>query len=137
MERYIVLDTNCLLQSISRKSRYYPIWQSFVGGEYILCITTEILEEYEEIIAQQTSPIVAKIVLETILKAPNILRVDATYRFRLIESDPDDNKFVDCAIVSNAEFIVSDDKHFNVLDTIPFPKVIVKKTEVFLQECCS
>lgn len=130
----IVLDTNCLLQSLSRRSSFYDVWQSFVLGKYILCVTTEILEEYEEIISSHMSPIAAKLAIEMILRAKNVLRVDAQYRFHLIEADEDDNKFVDCAIVSNAEYIVSNDKHFDVLKTIPFPHVEVKKLSEFQNE---
>ena len=53
MSRRIALDTNCLLQAISRRSRFY--------------------------------------------RANNVVRVDARFRFGLIEANPDDNKFVDCA----------------------------------------
>lgn len=44
----IVLDTNCLLMSLSRRSPYYPFWREFVDGKYTLCVTNEILSEYEE-----------------------------------------------------------------------------------------
>jgi len=43
----------------------------------------------------------------------------------------DDNKFVDCAIVANADFIVSEDNHFNILKEIPFPHIRVIKLEDF------
>jgi len=42
--------------------------------------------------------------------------------------------FVDCAIVSGAECIVSNDSHFNVLASIPFPSVHVKCLDKFLSE---
>lgn len=132
--KHIVLDTNCILQSISERSRYHKIWNDFLLGRYVLCVTTEILEEYEEIIGQKMSPFVAKIVIDIILRANNVLRVDAQYRFQLITADVDDNKFVDCAIVANAEFIVSDDAHFDILKQIPFPKVCVKKIAEFYEE---
>lgn len=80
------------------------------------------------------SPFVAKIVIDIILRANNVLRVDAQYRFQLITADVDDNKFVDCAIVANAEFIVSDDAHFDILKQISFPKVNVKKIAEFYEE---
>ena len=134
MDRLIVLDTNCLLQSISQRSKYYNVWESFILGKYILCVSTEILEEYEEIIASHMSPLAAKLAVEMILRANNVKRVDAQYRFGLISVDEDDNKFVDCAIVGNAKFIVSDDKHFNVLKDIPFPHVEVKKLSEFQKE---
>ena len=93
MNRRVVLDTNCLLQSISRKGRYYRVWRAFLDGEYDLCITTDILEEYEEIIGRYTSPLVGRMLVEAILRASNTLRVDAHFRFGLIVSDPDDNIF--------------------------------------------
>lgn len=46
--RVVVLDTNCLVQSISQRSNYYPVWKCFINGEYDLCVSSEILEEYEE-----------------------------------------------------------------------------------------
>lgn len=134
MKRVVVLDTNCLLQCISRHSYYYRVWEDFVMGKYILCVSNEILEEYEEIISAHMSPLAGKILIETILRANNVLRVDAQFRFNLITADPDDNKFVDCAIVGNAEYIVSDDSHFNVLASIPFPHVDVKKLKQFHEE---
>lgn len=57
--------------------------------------------------------------------------MDAHYRWNLITKDPDDNKFVDCAIFANADFIVSDDKHFNELDSVEFPKVLVVRLDDF------
>jgi putative PIN family toxin of toxin-antitoxin system len=135
--KYVVLDTNCLLQSLSQRSSFYCVWEAFIAGKYILCVTTEILEEYEEIIASHMSPSVAKLAIEIILRANNVKRVDAHYRFGLITADEDDNKFVDCAIVSNANYIVSDDKHFNILQTIPFPHVEVKRLIEFSAEIAS
>ena len=62
----IVLDTNCLLASISRRSDAYPVWKGFQEGRYTLCVTNEILEEYEEMIAKMASAEVAtNVVLRT------------------------------------------------------------------------
>jgi len=133
-KKHIVLDTNCLLQALSERSKYYDVWESFVLGQYVLCVSTEILEEYEEVISSHMSPLAAKLAVEMILRAKNVLRVDAQFRFHLITADEDDNKFVDCAIVANAEYIVSDDRHFDVLSTIPFPRVEVKKLIEFQKE---
>ena len=43
--------------------------------------------------------------------------------FELLPADEDDNKFVDCAIAADAEYIVTNDKHFNPLKDILWPKV--------------
>lgn len=53
----------------------------------------------------------------------NIELITPYYRFGLIQADADDNKFVDCTIAANAEYLVSNDSHFKVLEEIPFPKV--------------
>ena len=132
--RVVVLDTNCLIQSISRRSNYYPVWRSFINGEYYLCVSSEILEEYEEVIGRLMSPLATKIVLEAILKAPNTRRLDPHFRFRLIEKDPDDNKFVDCAISAGADYVVTEDAHFRILETIPFPSVYVIRLDDFMKE---
>ena len=134
MNRYVVLDTNCLLQSLSRRNKYYNVWESFLQEKYVLCVSNDILEEYEEIIASHVSPVAARIAIETILRANNVLRVDAQFRFGLIEADVDDNKFVDCAIVANADYIVTEDSHFNVLKTIPFPKIEIIRIQDFSRE---
>lgn len=41
--------------------------------------------------------------------------VQPSYQFRVISSDPDDNKFVDCAIVANADFVITNDSDYTVL----------------------
>ena len=70
-------------------------------------------------------------VIEIIKQAPNSFPVDAHFHWNLITQDPDDNKFVDCAIVANADFIVSEDRHFKELESVKFPKVIVVRLKEF------
>ena len=52
----------------------------------------------------------------------------------MITQDSDDNKFVDCAIIANADYIVSEDAHFKVLETILFPKMNVITLDSFMKE---
>ena len=49
----------------------------------------------------------------------------------LIQSDSDDNKFVDCCITANAQYIVSNDRHFDILKQIDFPHVNVISAKEF------
>lgn len=127
----IVLDTNCLLASLSRRGAYFNIWRGLQEGKYTLCVSNEILEEYEEIIAQKTNSVIASNVVQTLLNAPSVELIDAFFRFDLIKNDPDDNKFVDCAIAGNATFVVSNDSHFDVLKEIDFPKLTLKNLREF------
>lgn len=93
----IVLDTNCLLASLSRHGKYYPVWNGLQTGKYVLCLSNDILEEYEEIIGHKTTPEVARNVVGLLLKSKNVEFVTPYFKWRLIEADHDDDKFVDCA----------------------------------------
>ncbi|MBQ8713917.1 MAG: putative toxin-antitoxin system toxin component, PIN family [Prevotella sp.] len=130
----IVIDTNCLIMAISSRSAYHKIWQAFIAGDYYLCISNEILEEYAEVIARNISLNVARYVIYTIMERKNVKQITPFYKWNLIDADPDDNKFVDCAIAANAKFIVTEDHHFDVLKEIDFPSVDVINIDNFLRE---
>ena len=123
--RRIVLDTNCLLMCISPNSPYHQIWTDFVEGRVAWCVSTEILSEYMEILEQKTNSWFAEAIVNAIVNNEATVRVSPTFFFNLIQADPDDNKFVDCAVCSNAEYIVSNDAHFRVLKQIGWPKLSV------------
>ena len=119
----IVLDTNCLLASLSRNQEEYIIWKSLQEGRFNLCVTNEILDEYVEVLQRNISPTIAENVMFLMLNLDNLIFVDTYFKFNLITADPDDNKFVDCAIAANAEYIVTNDKHFKELEIVDFPRV--------------
>ena len=93
---------------------------------------TEILNEYFEIMQRLINLEVAEYVIKTIINSSFVQFIDPYYHFGLIEADPDDNKFVDCAIAANAQFIVTNDHHYNVLHQIDFRKVNVINIDDFL-----
>lgn len=123
--RRIVLDTNCLLQALPSRSPYHKIWSEILAGHVSLCVNTEILNEYEEIIARKTNADIAHNVVEAIARLHTTEFLNVYYHFRLIEADADDNKFVDCAVAANAEYIVTNDAHFDILKQIDWPKLTV------------
>lgn len=125
------LITNSLIQSIPRRSR--PIWSSFFDGTNELCVTTEILEEYEEILERLVNIQIAKYTIELIVNSSSTIFVTPYYNFNLIKGDSDDNKFVDCAIAANAKFIVTEDRHFDILKSYTFPRVEIVSLDNFLE----
>ncbi len=121
----LVIDTNVILVSISSKSKYHWIFEKIIDQKIILNVTEAILYEYEEIISKKFNSNVAKYFIRTILLLPNVKFIKIFFEWNLIDSDKEDNKFVDCAICSNADFILTEDNHFNILKKIEFPKVNV------------
>ena len=127
----IVLDTNCLLPSIFSHSPYHWVWDLFCEGRFVLCFSTEILQEYEELLSDFYSPEISDSIIQTILNATNIEQVIPYYKWNLISADPEDNKFADCALNAGADYIVTNDRHFNVLKSLGFPPVKVADIESF------
>lgn len=132
--RRVVLDTNCLLQSLPSKSPYHHVWEQVLKGSVVLCVNTEILNEYEEILSVKTTKEIARNVVEAIARLSTTYYQETYVHFGLIEQDVDDNKFVDCAIASNAEYIVTNDAHFSILRCIPWPKVSVIALQEFAKQ---
>ena len=127
----VILDTNILLVSISSKSKYHWIFSTLLHGKYELYVTNEVLLEYEEIISSKYSEEVAKDVIRTLLHLENVVLMTPFFKWDLIAEDKDDNKFVDCYLISNGDVLVSNDRHFDGLKEIDFPKVTVIKIDEF------
>jgi len=127
----VVIDTNVLLVSIARSSKYRWIFDLILKGKVELLLSNEIMNEYFEIIAMKADGVVAQHVINALLLLPNVTKIDIYYHWNLIAEDSDDNKFVDCAVAGNAAFIVSEDKHFRNLSSIGFPVVKVLSIEDF------
>ncbi len=128
----IVLDTNVLLAALPKVSRFRAIITALFSEKFELVVSTAILLEYQEILSRKTNTIVANNFLEFLTKLPGVVRVDTPFTWGIIEVDPDDNKFVDGALACNADYIVTNDGYFNILKTLPFPRVNVISAEEFL-----
>jgi putative PIN family toxin of toxin-antitoxin system len=127
----IVLDTNILIACIGRRSPFRWIFDAVIDGRIRLVVTTDILFEYQEVLARKTNVIVSESVVNFIAVNPFTEFVNVHFKFELISMDPSDNKFVDCAIAANADYIVSNDSHFQILKSTDFPKVQVLTVKEF------
>ncbi len=128
----VVLDTNIILASISKRSPYRLVLDNFKNKAYELCVSTEILFEYEEKLTEIFSPFVARLFLESLSDRLNVKSVNVFYKWNLIYPDLDDNKFVDCAIAANVDYLVTNDKDYNSLKKLPFPKLVVLNIDEFI-----
>ncbi len=122
MRLKIVLDTNAIITALPLWSKYRIVLDALVDDVYDAVVTTEIFMEYEEKIREKFDQETADLNLDILRLLPNVFVQETWFQFNLISQDPDDNKFVDCALAANANFIVTNDKHFNVLKTWDFPR---------------
>ena len=128
----IVLDTNVLINSFLKKSKNYWIWKALENQKLTLCVTTDILLEYEEIITRRyNDALLATFVLDALQSMPSLIYIRKDIFFRLIPQDQDDEKFVDCAIAVSADYIVTNDRHFKPLKKLPFPILKIVNEDEF------
>ena len=119
----LVVDTNIMLASVGTAAPYRWLFDALLQEKCHLLVTTEILLEYSEVISSRTKSAVAQNVLETLVNLSSCERITAHFHWNIIFTDPDDNKFVDCAIAGNADYIITNDRHFQILSEIDFPRV--------------
>lgn len=114
----VVLDSNVLLVAIGKKSRFHPIWRAFLLARYQVVLTDEIILEYTEILHEHA--------------APDAVYKRIYYNWHAITGDADDNKFFDAAVAANADYLVTNDAHFNEAKKLSFPKVSIVSADEFL-----
>ena len=129
----VVIDTNILLVSVSRRSKYNWVYQALLQGRFQLAVTQDILLEYEEKIGFHWNEQAALDVSRSLTELPNVLFTNIHYQLNLITADDDDNKFVDCAFAANADYIITHDHHFNTLKTVAFPRIPIVDIHQFKQ----
>jgi len=113
----VCLDTNVFAQLFSPHSPFPQILDGFIHGRFELLVSTEILLEYEEVVVREFSPQrwnrIWTLVQRIDTHHKTVIQVAPHFRFQVISVDPDDNKFVDCAITGGAELLVTSDRHFS------------------------
>ena len=127
----VVLDCNILVISLTSRSPYHNIYQKLITGQFKLAVTTEIVLEYHEIIQQKYGIDTANVFVALLAELPNVQFITTYYQWQLITADPDDNKYCDCAVASRSDYLVTEDKHFTILQNIRFPPLNVISVDAF------
>ncbi|MCB9033396.1 MAG: putative toxin-antitoxin system toxin component, PIN family [Chitinophagales bacterium] len=117
----VVVDTNIILSSIYIKSKAHSIIQKLFEGKYELYISNEILLEYEEKLQQNFNKTIANNFITSLLILPNVIKIEPLFKSDILK-DKDDNKFLDIYYTSKSNYLVTNDKDFNIIKNITFPK---------------
>jgi len=132
----VILDTNVFVSGIFFTGPPYQILKAWHNGKLKLVITPEILEEYQRVGAvlneQFPSIDLGKILEMITVKAP---MVHAQSLPEAVCIDPDDDKFLACALGSKSKLIVSGDKH--LLRVSGFREIRVLKPREFVDKYLS
>ena len=98
--------------------RFRAIVVALMDGRIELAVSTPILLEYEEVADAMYGREFAREVMSFLTlasSAGSVRQCDPRFHFRLIVADPDDDIFADCAITAAADYIVTEDRHFEAL----------------------
>ncbi len=115
----VCIDTCVLLQAAKAGHPSHVIFEAWFQRQFRWAVSNEILTEYQEILVRhsgvhrwnQLSKVFS--LAETV--GDLLVKVQPAYRFQVVTTDPDDNKFTDCAITANADYVITDDTHFKSL----------------------
>ena len=128
----IVLDTNIFISALGWKGgNEYNLVQKCFRKELTLICSPEILEEFKVVSLRPKfgfSPEEIDEFISALIEISEI--VEPEEQFKIIASDPDDNKFLDAAVAGKAKFIVSGDRH--LLDLKEFRGIRILKSADFL-----
>ncbi len=115
----VCIDTNVLVGMFGREAPWLPLRQALFDRRILWALSNEILLEYEEVFSREMGSAKALAMLRFIelLNETHgvICFISPTYRFHTIPADADDDKFADCAIVAQADYILTEDRHFRPL----------------------
>jgi len=106
-----VIDTNVFVSSFygGNPRKIIDLWKK---GDISLCLSKEILDEYIEVLQRIGLKDENEIeeLLSLFAKGVNILFTTKTPHIRVVKDDPDDDKFIECAVALKAEVIITGDK---------------------------
>lgn len=127
----LVIDTNVFLVSIAKNFRYRWLYDALLNNLYHLLVTTKILLEYEEKFIEKYGVQFSHNRFSEMTLNKNVALVTPFFHWHLIYHDPDHDKFVDCAIAGNADYLITNDTDFNILKQLNFPKITVLSLQEF------
>jgi putative PIN family toxin of toxin-antitoxin system len=129
----VVIDTNILLVSIPHHSKYRPVLDAFAKRKYTLVVTTDVYFEYLEVLEKRSAKGVIEYVEKALNISRNVVKPEVFYNWNLITTDPDDNKFIDAYVAAGADYLVTNDTHFNEAKHTPFPLINIISAHEFLE----
>jgi putative PIN family toxin of toxin-antitoxin system len=130
----VVVDTNVFVSSFfgGNPRRIIAYWKS---GEITLCLSKPILDEYVGILRRlglQNEQELEEL-LGIFARGYHVLFTSKTHQLKVVDEDPDDNKFFECAVALKAEYIISGDKALIKIKDYMGIKIVTPKE--FLNRC--
>ena len=129
----VVVDTNVFISSFfgGNPKKIIDLWKK---GQIKLCLSREIVDEYVEVLKRLGLQNESELqeLLKTFSEGHNIIFSASTPSLKIIEQDPDDNMFIECAVALECSHIISGDKHLKSIKNYMGIEIVNPK-EFFIQ----
>ena len=107
----VVLDTNVFVSSFfgGNPRKIVDLWKN---GEITLCLSKTIIDEYIEVLKRlglQNENELEEL-LNLFARGFNVIFTAKTPELDVVKEDPDDDKFIECAVALNTKYIITGDK---------------------------
>jgi putative PIN family toxin of toxin-antitoxin system len=112
----VVIDTNVMNGMFVARHPHAVLRHAWYAGAFKWALSTDILQEYEEVLGRMRGPAKAEEILSLVMnlgtRLGTVQEISPAFFFRTISADRDDDKFADCAIAARADYIITSDRHF-------------------------
>lgn len=124
----VVIDTNVFVSSFfgGNPRKIVDLWKS---GQITLCLSKPIVDEYMAVLRRlelENEPELEEL-LNLFAGGYHVLFTSKTPRLTVVEDDPDDNKFIECAVALKAHFVVSGDKALTAIQDYMGIKIVAPR----------
>jgi len=106
----VVIDTNVFVSSVfgGLPRQVVGLW---MGGRLTLCLSEPIVTEYQRVLREigAVSEAEERALIEAFASGEGVLYTADPLIIEDVSPDPDDDKFLECALELEAEFVVSGD----------------------------
>ena len=129
----VVIDTNIFVSSFfgGNPRKIIDLWKT---GKIILCLSKDILDEYVEVLRRLGLEGEGELgeLLSLFGRGFNILFTAKTPHIKTVKGDPDDDKFIECAVALKAGVIITGDKALKNTET--YREIKIMTPQQFLKD---
>ena len=135
----VVLDTNVFVSSFfgDNPRKVIDLWKT---GEITLCLSKAIMDEYVEALGRlglQNERELREL-LSLLARGFHIHFTARTPKLHIVKEDPDDDKFIECAVALNAEVVVTGDRALRAIQNYMGIRIVTPKDflDAFMKPRC-
>jgi putative PIN family toxin of toxin-antitoxin system len=129
----VVIDTNVIISAIGKLSPNRKLFDAILSGDIEIYISNDIFLEYIEMLRRKTNTEITNNFVYLLSMLSNVHFTNIYFKWNVINQDPDDNKFVDCFIASNSDYLITNDKHFEKVKNNEFPVINIINSKDFIK----